>query len=78
MFDFLVNLGNWVVETFQPLLLFFRSVITGLKTLVDAFPILLRLSNYSVAYLPSIFAAFVAITVSVLIVFQLIGRNSGG
>lgn len=78
MFDWLVEFGRWIVDIAQPLFTFFSSVVHGLSMLIKSFPMLLQLSGDAVSYVPSLFAVFISLTVIVLIVFQILGRNAGG
>ena len=78
MFEWLSNFGDWLQSIFNPLITFFQSFIHGFKVLFSSFPTIIRLVTSSVGYLPSLFAAFVGITLIILIVYIIVGRNAGG
>ena len=78
MFELLKNIGEWFSSIVEPLFTFFKSVIHGLGMLLKSFPMLFRLSSDAISYVPSLFAVFISLTVIVLIVYVILGRNAGG
>lgn len=77
MLQWLSNIGNWLVDTFSPLITFFKSVVHGLWTLIQLFPKIFTFVTQAIGYIPSIFAVFVTITVIVYVVYLIIGRDAG-
>lgn len=78
MFQWLSNFGQWLSDIFTPILDFFKSNIHGLTLMIQMFPKILQLASNSIAYIPSIFATFITITIIIYIVYLIIGRNAGG
>lgn len=78
MFELLKNIGEWISSVVEPLFTFFKSVIHGLGMLLKSFPMLFRLSSDAISYVPSLFAVFISLTVIVLVVYVILGRNAGG
>ena len=77
MLQWLSNIGNWLADTFSPLITFFKSVIHGLWTLIQLFPRIFTFTTQAIGYLPSIFAVFITITIIVYVVYLIVGRDAG-
>lgn len=78
MFDWLKNIGDWLVSVLQPIFKFFESAIHGFQTLFKSFPVISNIVSSVVGYLPTIFATFISISLIILIIYLIIGRTSGG
>ena len=78
MFDWLVDLGQWLFDVIQPLLTFFSSFIHGLQTIFKMFPKVFSIVSNSIVYLPSLFVVFVTLSIVVYIIYMIVGRNAGG
>lgn len=78
MFQWLTNFGQWLSDIFTPILDFFKSTVHGLSLMVKMFPKIISLTTNSIAYLPSIFATFISISIIIYVVYLIIGRNAGG
>lgn len=78
MFQWLVNFGQWLFDVVSPILDFFKSTLHGLFLMGKMFPRLIQLASNSIAYLPSIFAVFITVTIIIYVVYMIIGRSAGG
>ena len=78
MFQFLSNAFDWLYDFLSALGNFVFSLIDGLVTLFKSFPLILQLTTDSIGYVPSIFAAFISISIVIFIVYLIIGREAGG
>lgn len=77
MISMLKNFFDWIFDTVGTLLDFFLSIIHGFLELFKMFPKISRLIFHAVGYLPSLFVVFVTITITVYIIYLVIGRNAG-
>lgn len=77
MLQWLSNIGNWLVDTFAPLITFFKSLIHGLWTLLQLFPKIFQFTTNAIGYLPSIFAVFITITIIIYVVYLIVNRKAG-
>lgn len=78
MIEAFQNFAQWIVDLGRMLGDFLLNVINGLLQLFKMLPVVTSVTSASITYLPSILAAFVAITITILIVFLIVGRESGG
>ena len=77
MLQWLSNIGNWLVDTFDPIIAFFKSVVHGLFTLIKLYPKITTFVSSALGYIPSIFALFITLTVIIYIVYLIVGRDAG-
>lgn len=78
MLQWLFDFGDWLSSIITSVLDFFKSTVHGLGLMIKLFPKILNLTTSSIAYLPSIFATFITVTIIIYIVYLIIGRNAGG
>lgn len=77
MITMIQNFFEWLFDTAGTLLDFFLSIVRGFLELFKMLPKISRLIFHAVGYLPQIFVVFVTITVTVYIVYLIIGRSAG-
>ena len=73
MQTFFSSLGDIINSLIQ----FVTGVVNGLFSLIKMLPSILSVSSTAVGYLPSLFAAFAALTIAVCVIFLIVGRNVG-
>ena len=78
MLDTLVNFFEWITGVVESLFNFISSVVTGLFNIVKSFPVVISLLTSSIGFLPSTLVAFASITITISIVYLLVGRDTGG
>lgn len=77
MISMIQNFFEWLFDTAGTLLNFFVSIVEGLLELFKMFPKIMRMIFHAIGYLPSIFVVFVTITISVYIIYLIVGRSAG-
>lgn len=77
MIQFLVDAFNWLVEFLQTIANLIISAVHGLVTVFQTFPKILSLVTGSLSFVPAVFIGFISITIIILIVYVIIGRESG-
>lgn len=74
----LLQFFNYFVELISSLVSFAIQLVTGVVRLLTLIPsAVLNLTN-AVGYLPSILSAFAAATITVSVIFIIVGREGGG
>ena len=74
MFEFF----NWIVSTVSALVGFVLQIIDGLFRLIGLIPVAVNVLTQSVGYLPSILAVFAGATITISVIFIIVGRQGGG
>ena len=77
MIEILKNFFDWLFDIVSTVMQFLVSIITGMLQLFKTLPKILQLVTQSIGYLPSIFVAFVTITLSAYIIYLIVGRDPG-
>lgn len=78
MFDQIINFFEWIVDTVTTLFNFFGSVVSGLFNIIKSLPMVVSMLTGVIGYLPSTIAAFATITITISIVYLIVGRDTGG
>ena len=78
MFDHIANFFSWIIDTVSTVFEFFGSVVTGLFNIIKSIPSVITMLTGSIGYLPSTIAAFATITLTISIVYLIVGRDTGG
>lgn len=78
MLETLSNFFNWVVEIVGTLFDFLMSIISGLYNIIKSIPLMVTMLTGSIGYLPSTLAAFATITITISVVYLIVGRQTGG
>lgn len=72
------NFFTWFVDLVTSLVSFLWSLIEGLLRLISLIPTAVTVLTNSIGYLPSILAAFAAATITISVIFIIVGRDEGG
>ncbi len=72
------NFFTWIVDTVSSLVEFLWTLIKGLIQLISLIPTAVNLLTNSIGVLPSILVAFATATITISVIFILVGRESGG
>lgn len=78
MLDSITNFFEWIYQTVSTVFDFVGSVIAGLFNIVKSLPMVVTMLTSSIGYLPSTIAAFATLTITISIVYLLVGRETGG
>lgn len=77
MFQSIVNFIQSVWDILQAIVSFVVSTIQGLITMITSLPQILATATSAIGYLPSILSAFATLTITISIIYLIIGRNTG-
>jgi len=72
------NFFTWIVDTVSSLVEFLWTLIKGLIQLISLIPLAVNMLTNSIGILPSILVAFATATITISVIFILVGRESGG
>lgn len=78
MLETIQNFFDWIVNIVTTVFNFFGSVVSGLWNIAKSIPLVIDMLTSSIGYLPSTIAAFALITITISVVYLLVGRNTGG
>ena len=78
MLDSIINGFNWLVDTFQSIWNFITSLFSGLVSMLQMIPQVVSMVTGTIGYLPSVLAVFATLTITVSVLYLILGRNSGG
>lgn len=69
---------DWLVDIITALVDFLWTLIKGLIQLISLIPSGVTALTNSIGLLPSLFVGFATATITISVIFILVGRNSGG
>lgn len=69
---------TWVVDTVKALIEFVWTIIDGTLQLLGLIPEATKTLTTSITHLPPILLGFAGATITVSVIFLIVGRNSGG
>lgn len=69
---------DWVVSTVSSLVSFVIQIIEGLFRLISLIPTAVNTLTQSIGYLPSLLAVFAGATITISVIFIIVGRQGGG
>ena len=78
IFDKISEFFTWFVDTAKALIEFVWNIIDGTMQLLELLPSATETLTESLTWLPSILVGFSATTITVSIIFLIIGRTPGG
>lgn len=78
MLDSLTNFFDWLYSFLGNIGNFLISIIDGLLNIIKSLPVVMNMISSSIGYLPSTLAAFATLTITISIVYLLVGRDTGG
>ena len=77
MISAFLDFVDWLVTIVESLFQFLGTLIDGLLNLVQALPQAISMLTSSIGYLPSTLAAFATLTVTICVLFIVLGREGG-
>lgn len=78
MFEFIVNTFTWIKDLVGTIGSFVKSLLDGLKTIFTTLPLVANFATNAIGRLPSIIAVFAVLTISISIIYIIVGRETGG
>ncbi len=78
MFETLKNFFQWLYEFIGDLFGFVYSLIKGLLNVLYSIPQILSFTASSIGFLPSVLTVFATLTITVSVIYLIVGRNTGG
>lgn len=64
-------------DIIQSVLEFFKSLVSGLFTLLKLIPQLIATTTSAIGYLPSVIIVFATLTIAISVIFIVVGRETG-
>lgn len=77
MIGWLTSLGDAALDIIGSLLQFFSGVVNGLMNLIKILPQVLSAVSLGIGYIPSTFATFAFISIAIMVIYLIVGRNTG-
>ncbi len=78
MLDSIINGFNWLVDTAQSIINFVMSLFEGFVSMIRMIPQIVTMVTGAIGYLPSVLAVFATLTITVSVLYLILGRNTGG
>ena len=78
MFDTIKNFFLWIYNLIVDIVGFITSLVTGLINVLKSIPQILTFITSAIGFLPSVLAVFARLTITISIIYLIVGRNSGG
>ena len=78
MFEAFSNFVNYFKDIISAIFAFVQSLITGLIQVFKAIPSAIQMLTQSIGYLPSTLAVFATLTITISVIYLVIGRDTGG
>lgn len=75
MLDSIINGFNWLVDTFQSIINFVMQFFEGFISMFRMIPQIVSMVTGTVGYLPSVLAVFATLTVTISVLYLILGRN---
>ena len=69
---------DWLITTIGSIINLVVSLIKGLLRLISLIPTAVEVLSLSIGVLPSLLVAFASVTITVSVIFILVGRDQGG
>lgn len=69
---------QWIVDTISGLISFVWTIVEGLIQLIALIPSAVSALTQAMGILPSMLVGFATATITVCVIFILVGRESGG
>lgn len=74
----MIKLFQWLIEFLSSLGNFLFSMIKGMIQLISLLPVAVNQLTVSIGILPSLLVAFATATITISVIFILVGRSAGG
>lgn len=72
------NFFSSIWDVLSTVLSFFKSIIDGITNILKMAPQVINLTTSGFGYLPSTLATFAVLTLTITIIYLIVGRNTGG
>lgn len=69
---------TWIVDTITSLVEFLWTIVKGIIQLISLLPTAVNLLTNSIGILPSILVGFATATITISVIFVMVGRSTGG
>ena len=69
---------TWIVDTITSLVEFLWTLVKGIIQLISLLPTAVNLLTNSIGILPSILVGFATATITISVIFVMVGRSTGG
>ena len=74
----IIDALQWLIDIISSLINLVISIVEGIIQLLSVIPSAVQLLTMSIGVLPSILVGFATATITVCVIFIIVGRNSGG
>lgn len=78
MFDWIQNISQWFIDIFNSVWTFIESLIKGIADLFSVIPQAVTYLTASLGYLPSSLVVFATLSITISVIYLIVGRNTGG
>lgn len=78
MLDTIKNFFLWIYNLIVDIIGFITSLVTGLINVLKSIPQILTFITSSIGFLPSVLSVFATLTITISIIYLIVGRQSGG
>lgn len=76
--SYIIGFLEDIIQTFAGVINFILTLYEGVKTLFEMLPSLIADMTSAVGFLPMVLTTFFGVSVTVTIIFLLVGRGQGG
>lgn len=78
MFEWIQNISQWFIDIFNSVWTFIESLIKGIADLFSVIPQAVTYLTSALGYLPSTLVVFATLSITISVIYLIVGRNTGG
>ena len=78
MLQTLANFFQWFWDILTSIYNLVGSLVKGLLNLIKALPSIISTATNAIGYLPSVLIVFATLTITISVVYLIVGRDTGG
>ena len=78
MFEILSSFFSYIKNMIEAVWSFFQSLLNGLITVFTSIPAAVSMVVNAIGYLPSTLIVFATLTITISVVYLVVGRETGG
>ena len=78
MLDTIKNFFLWIYNLIVDIIGFITSLVTGLINVLKSIPQILTFTTSAIGFLPSVLSVFATLTITISIIYLIVGRHTGG
>ena len=78
MWQALQNFFSYFKDIIESIFSFISSLVTGLIQIFTPIPAAVRMLTQSIGYIPSTLAVFATLTITISVIYLIVGRDTGG